>query len=62
MATELGERITFTPGVRSGKACVTGTRIRVSDVLDYLASGINQEEILLDLPDLKAEHIRAVLR
>lgn len=62
MAAELGELITVTPGVRSGKACVTGTLITVSDVLGYLASGMNQEEILLDFPDLKAEHIRAVLR
>ncbi len=35
MAAELGELITVTPGVRSGKACVTGTRITVSDVLGY---------------------------
>jgi uncharacterized protein (DUF433 family) len=40
---------------------VTGTRITVSDVLGYLASGMSQEEILLDFRDLKAEHIRAVL-
>jgi len=62
MAAELGELITVTPGVRSGKACVKGTGITVSDVLGYLASGMSQEEILLDFPDLKAEHIRAVLR
>jgi uncharacterized protein (DUF433 family) len=44
MAAELGELITVTPGVRSGKACVTGTRITVSDVLGYLASGMNQKK------------------
>ena len=54
--------ITCTPGVRSGKACVTGTRITVSDVLEYLASGMSQEEILADFPDLQSEHIQAVLR
>ncbi|SBO42702.1 DUF433 domain-containing protein [Cyanobium sp. NIES-981] len=54
--------ITCTPGVRSGKACVAGTRISVSDVLEYLASGMSQEEILADFPDLQAEHIQAVLR
>jgi uncharacterized protein (DUF433 family) len=54
--------ITCTPGVRSGKACVTGTRITVSDVLEYLASGMSQEEILADFPDLRPEHIQAVLR
>ena len=44
--------ITRRPGVRSGKACATGTRITVSDVLEYLASGMSQEEILGDFPDL----------
>jgi uncharacterized protein (DUF433 family) len=52
MAAELGEFITVTPGVRSGKACVAVTRITVSDVLGYLASGMSQEEILLDFLDL----------
>jgi uncharacterized protein (DUF433 family) len=56
------ELITCTPGVRSGKACVAGTRITVSDVLEYLASGMSQEEILADFPDLRTEHIQAVLR
>ena len=54
--------ITCTPGVRSGKACLTGTRITVSDVLEYLASGMSPEEILADFPDLQPEHIQAVLR
>jgi uncharacterized protein (DUF433 family) len=34
----------------------------VSDVLEYLASGMSQEEVLTDFPDLRAEHIQAVLR
>ena len=55
------ELITCTPGVRSGKPCISGTRITVSDVLEYLASGMSQDEILADLPDLKPEHIQAVL-
>jgi uncharacterized protein (DUF433 family) len=54
--------ITCRPGVRSGKACVADTRITVSDVLEYLASGMSQEEILTDFPDLQPEHIQAVLR
>jgi uncharacterized protein (DUF433 family) len=54
--------ITCSPGVRSGKACVVGTRITVTDVLEYLASGMNQEQILEDFPDLRPEHIQAVLR
>ena len=54
--------ITCTPGVRSGKACVAGTRMTVTDVLEYLASGMSQDEILADFPDLRVEHIQAVLR
>jgi uncharacterized protein (DUF433 family) len=54
--------ISCSPGVRSGKACVVGTRITVTDVLEYLASGMNQEQILEDFPDLRPEHIQAVLR
>lgn len=54
--------ITCTPGVRSGKPCVAGTRITVSDVLEVLASGMSQDEILSDFPDLRPEHIQAVLR
>jgi len=54
--------ITCTPGVRSGKPCVAGTRITVSDVLEVLASGMSQDEILSDFPDLSPEHIQGVLR
>lgn len=62
MTFSTNDLITCTPGVRSGKACVAGTRITVTDVLEYLASGMSKEEILADFPDLKEEHIRAVLR
>ncbi len=55
------ERITVTPGVRSGKPCVKGTRITVYDVLEYLAGGMTEEEILSDFPDLVLDDIRAVL-
>jgi uncharacterized protein (DUF433 family) len=58
---DIGEFITCTPGVRSGKACIAGTRITVADVLEYLASGMSQGEILADFPDLMPEHIQAVL-
>ncbi|MCP9841891.1 DUF433 domain-containing protein [Synechococcus sp. J7-Johnson] len=53
--------ITCTPGIRSGKPCIAGTRISVSDVLEYLASGMSQDEILADFPDLRVEHLQAVL-
>jgi uncharacterized protein (DUF433 family) len=53
--------ITVTPGVRSGKPCIRGTRIAVSDILEYLAGGMTEDQILADFPDLKTEHIRAAL-
>jgi len=54
--------ITCTPGIRSGEPCIASTRITVSDVLEYLAGGMSQDEILSDFPDLRSEHIQAVLR
>ena len=53
--------ITIDPGIRSGKACVRGTRITVADVLGYLAAGMSQLEILGDFPDLTETDIRACL-
>ncbi len=55
------DRITIEPGKRGGKPCIRGLRITVYDVLDYLASGMTEEEILSDFPDLEPEDIRAVL-
>lgn len=53
--------ITIEPGKRGGKACIRGMRITVTDVLEYLASGMTQEEILEDFSELTAEDIRACL-
>lgn len=53
--------ITIEPGKRGGKPCIRGLRITVYDVLEYLASGMTEEEILNDFPDLRAEDIRACL-
>jgi uncharacterized protein (DUF433 family) len=53
--------ITVAPGVRSGKPCIKGTRITVTDVLEYLAGGMTEAQILADFPALKPEHIRACL-
>jgi len=55
------DRISVVPGVRSGKPCVTGTRITVYDVLEYLAGGMTEAQILADFPDPKVEDIRACL-
>lgn len=54
-------RITIEEGKRGGKACIRGLRITVYEVLEYLASGMSQEEILKDFPDLEAEDIKACL-
>jgi uncharacterized protein (DUF433 family) len=53
--------ITIEPGKRGGKPCIRGLRITVSDVLDYLASGMSEVEILRDFPDLTADDLRACL-
>jgi len=53
--------ITIEPGKRSGKPCIRGLRITVSDVLDYLAGGMTDKEILSDFPDLTETDIRACL-
>jgi len=53
--------ITLEPGKRSGQPCIRGLRMTVTDVLDYLASGMSQEEILKDFPDLNPDDIRACL-
>ncbi len=53
--------ITMEPGKRGGKPCIRGMRITVYDVLDCLASGMTEDEILRDFPDLTKEDIRACL-
>ncbi len=45
----------------SGKPVIRGTRITVSDILEYLAGGMSEAEILEDFPDLEAEDISAAL-
>jgi uncharacterized protein (DUF433 family) len=53
------ERISIDPEIRSGKACVKGTRIAVADIFDYLGGGMSVAEVLEDFPDLTEEDIRA---
>jgi uncharacterized protein (DUF433 family) len=53
--------ITIEPGKRSGKPCIRGLRITVYDVLDYLAAGMTETQILEDFPDLTETDIRACL-
>ena len=53
--------ITIEPDKMGGKPCIRGLRITVYDVLDYLASGMTEAEILSDFPDLTSDDIRACL-
>ena len=53
--------ITIEPGKRSGKPCIRGMRIAVQDVLEYLAGGMTEDEILQDFPYLTRADIKACL-
>ena len=53
-------RITIVPGQRSGQPCIRGLRVTVWDVLDMLASGMTEDEILQDYPYLEKEDFPAV--
>ena len=55
------ERIAVDPTMRSGKPCIKGTRIAVYDVLEYMAGGMGDSEIVADFPDLTVDDIRACL-
>lgn len=59
--TSLLDRISIDPNICFGKPCIKGTRIWVSLILDFLAHGTSEAEILADYPDLKSEDIRAAL-
>lgn len=59
--TELMDRITVDPEQCGGRPCIRGMRIRVSDVLDLLASGLSPEQILEEMPDLELADIQASL-
>ena len=60
-AMDWQERIVINPAVRSGKPIIRGTRITVYDVLEYLAGGMSEDEILDDFPNLTRDDIRACL-
>jgi uncharacterized protein (DUF433 family) len=53
--------IQITPGVRGGKPTLLGTRITPTDILEYVAGGMTEDQILKDFPSLTREHIRAAL-
>ena len=58
---DYADRITIEPGKRGGKPCIRGLRITVYDILEYLASGMSEDDILRDFPELTREDIRASL-
>lgn len=53
--------ITIEPGKRGGKPCIRGMRMTVYDVLEYLASGMTEQQVLADFPNLTIDDIRACL-
>ena len=59
---DLMRRITTNPAQCGGRPCVRGMRIRVTDVLDLLASGLSTAQVLEELPDLVVEDVQACLR
>jgi uncharacterized protein (DUF433 family) len=58
---EYSDIITIEPGKRNGKPCIRGLRITDYDVLEYLASGMTNAQILHDFPYLSENDIRACL-
>ena len=60
--SEIMDRITVNPEQCGGRPCVRGMRIRVTDVLDLLASGLSQDEVLEEMPALEKADIEACLR
>ena len=61
MNSNLLVRITFNPAQCGGRPCIRGMRIRVTDILELLASGVSESQILEDFPDLERDDIRASL-
>lgn len=56
------DRITVDPEICHGRACITGTRVLVSTVLDNLADGLNSEEVIRSYPSVTRKSIQAAVR
>jgi uncharacterized protein (DUF433 family) len=56
------DRITFDPQIMGGRACIRGMRITVSLILNLVANGMTQEEIIEEYPDLEPEDIQQALK
>jgi uncharacterized protein (DUF433 family) len=59
--SDLLARITINPKQCSGRPYIRGMRIRVSDILDLFAAGLDAEQILTEMPDLEADDLKAAL-
>jgi len=59
--TSLLDRISIDPNVSFGRPCIKGTRIWVSLILDFLASGESTEQILASYPQLTIDDVRAAI-
>ena len=57
----LSNLISVDPDIRRGKPCIKGTRMTVYDILEYMAAGMSEAEILADFPALRPEHLKAAL-
>jgi uncharacterized protein (DUF433 family) len=57
--TYLNDRITVDPEQCGGRPCIRGMRIRVTDVLDLVASGLSRRDILKEMPDLEEADLKA---
>jgi uncharacterized protein (DUF433 family) len=62
MEAPTSDRITIEPGKRGGHPCIRGMRITVEDVLDLLAGGMTEEQILHDFPELEKEDFSAIYK
>ncbi len=60
--TYLMERITVDPRMCGGRPCIRGMRIRVTDILDLLASGLSAKQVVEELPDLEVADVEAALK
>ena len=62
MTQKISERITVNPKQCGGRPCVRGMRIRVTDVLDLYAAGLDSAQIIEEMPDLELEDLQACLQ
>ncbi|MBK8498650.1 MAG: DUF433 domain-containing protein [Flavobacteriales bacterium] len=60
--TYLTERITVDPRMCGGRPCIRGLRIRVTDILDLLATGLSAQQVEEELPDLEVADVEAALK